>query len=368
MTEMRLRLIPGPVADTLSVMYSGLIRLRNWLFRASLFRARTLPCPVISVGNLTVGGTGKTPLIITLARYFGTSGWNVVVLSRGYGRQSAERFIMRTGPDQVLSSDLVSRAGDEPFLIARSVPNITLGIGPDRHKTGSEAIRFLEHPLVLLDDGFQHQQLGRTINLLVIDASRPFVTEKVLPAGHLREPLAEIQRADAVILTRTELTPNHDLECRKYLDRHFPRLPQFTANSRLDRIYCLTDAAVTVSPEQFRHCRIVLVSAVGNPHSVEVLCRELSVEIMEHIVFRDHHLYTEKDFQHILHLCDHYQTAYVFTTEKDAAKLARFSHLIPDDRKIYVLCIAMFIEPASVFAEWIQQKMGAGPEKTLKME
>lgn len=341
-----------PIALFFSLVYGSAVRLRNMFYERGFLPVKSLSCPVISVGNLTVGGTGKTPLIITLATMFTSMGLDVVVLSRGYRRRSSERFIISFKPDQFPGPDLVERTGDEAWLIARRVPGLTLGISPQRYETGLEAIRSLEQPIVLLDDGFQHRRLARTVNLLVIDTSRPFRTDRLIPAGRLREPLDGLHRADAIILTRASIRPDLAQEIRDWLERHWTDLPLFKAETRVAPVYGLIRRE-HIEAERYRDKPGLLVSAVGNPHSVLDLCKRIGVEVRHHIVFRDHHHYTRDDLNMITAEARKHQVRFVLTTEKDAVKLAPVAQHLPDDIEIYVCPIELIIQPEREFREWL---------------
>ena len=183
----------------LSFPYELLLRMRARAYEAGLFISHNLGRPVISVGNLTVGGTGKTPAVAMLAKYFIARGKRVVVLSRGYGGTLRGEAIVSDGETLFLS---VAEAGDEPYLLASTVPRLMAVVGANRFRAGKLAMEKLAPDIFILDDGFQHLRLKRTLDILLLDSRRPFGNGRTLPAGLLREPVSAAVRADIIIHTR----------------------------------------------------------------------------------------------------------------------------------------------------------------------
>jgi len=181
-------------------LYSSVLRLRALLYRIGLLKTKRLPRPVISIGNITVGGTGKTPVTASIARYLLTRGYRVAVISRGYGGSlEGQTCVVSDGSSVMLSA---SECGDEPYLLASTVSGLMVVIGTDRYAAGLLAMQQLAPDVFLLDDGFQHLRLHRDLNILLQDFSCPFGNGLTLPAGLLREPPAAARRADLVVVTR----------------------------------------------------------------------------------------------------------------------------------------------------------------------
>ncbi|MFN0088271.1 MAG: tetraacyldisaccharide 4'-kinase, partial [Blastocatellia bacterium] len=193
--------IAQPIVYLPARLYELGIRARIGLYRRGVFATRRLAAPVISVGNLTVGGTGKTPCVAFLARLLREEGLSVAILSRGYKRASRGRVEVSDGREILCSP---ADAGDEPYLLARSCPGARVIVDPNRYAAG----RWLEErapvSVFLLDDGFQHLRLGRDLNLLLWDGAESPAEARMVPFGRLREPLGGFARADAVIVTRTD--------------------------------------------------------------------------------------------------------------------------------------------------------------------
>ena len=183
-----------------SLAYALIQRIRSALYQGGLLGSKRLPIPVISVGNITVGGTGKTPVSAYLARMLMEQGYRVAILSRGYGGElEGQTIIVSDGRTVMVSA---RECGDEPFLLASTVPGLMVVIGTDRHAAGMLAMQQLSPDIFLLDDGFQHLRLHRDLNILLVDYASPFGNGWTLPSGLLREPKSAAQRADLVIQTR----------------------------------------------------------------------------------------------------------------------------------------------------------------------
>jgi tetraacyldisaccharide 4'-kinase len=200
----------------LSYPYGLALRLRAAAYAAGLCRSHRLPRPVVAVGNLTVGGTGKTPMVAWLARWFMERGKRVAVLSRGYGGSlEGEVRIVADGRTILLSP---GEAGDEPYLLATSLPGLMVVIGADRYRAGLLALERLNPDIFILDDGYQHLRLKRDLNLLLLDCGKPFGNGLTLPAGILREPVPAAERADLVIYTRCGSTEPARITGKPWLD------------------------------------------------------------------------------------------------------------------------------------------------------
>ncbi|MFZ3207577.1 MAG: tetraacyldisaccharide 4'-kinase, partial [Geobacteraceae bacterium] len=183
----------------LSLVYANIMRLRALVYRHGALRVNRLPRPVIAVGNLTVGGTGKTPMVALLCRDLLERGKRVTVLSRGYGGKAGkEPRIVSDGRTLFLSP---AEAGDEPYMLAVTMPGLAVVIGSDRYRAGLFALEHLAPDIFIMDDGFQHLRLWRDLNILLVDSRSPFGNGLTLPAGLLREPVGAMKRADLVVLT-----------------------------------------------------------------------------------------------------------------------------------------------------------------------
>lgn len=185
-----------------SYVYGAGMRLREALYKSGVFSRRQLPCPVVSVGNLAVGGSGKTPLTIHLAKLLQDHGLKVMVVSRGYKGEAEHRGIVVSDGCRILCD--ARQAGDEPYLMANLLKSVPVIVGRDRWTVARDGLERFKPDIVLLDDGFQHQRLARDLNLVLMDFQAPLGNGHLLPRGSLREPLSALERADAVIFTRSE--------------------------------------------------------------------------------------------------------------------------------------------------------------------
>ena len=247
------------ILPPLSVLYGAVTRTRLSLYRRGTFHSTKLDRPVISVGNITTGGTGKTPLVEWVARTVAASGKKVCILTRGYGRDNPDRMVVVSDGNTVLATP--SQAGDEPFLLATNLTNVAAVISSaDRVASGNEAIRQFDTDCFVLDDGFQHLRLERDLNIVTIDATNPWGGGHLLPYGRLREPLSGLSRADCIVITRTDQVNNIN-ELRNEIRRHTSDIPIFQAamrNSRITRLHGSSEGIV--SP-------VAAFCAVGNPRS-----------------------------------------------------------------------------------------------------
>jgi tetraacyldisaccharide 4'-kinase len=297
----------------LSPLYGGVVRGRAAAFRRGWLAARRLEVPVVSVGNLTFGGTGKTPTVVALARDLAGRGRRPAVLTRGYGRRSRAPLVM-VGPAPQLDVD---RAGDEPLELASRLPGVPIVIDADRVRGGAEAV-LLGADLLLLDDGFQHLRVERDLDLVLLDAGDPWGGGRLPPRGRLREPARALMRASAVLLTK--LPPQADpvvAELTAAVRRIAGALPVLAARLAPSRV---RGAQGWGPPELLRGRRLVAFAGIGRPAGFVALLEQAGAEVVASRWFPDHHRYTVADLSGIERLADRHQAVAV-TTAKDAVKL-----------------------------------------------
>ncbi|HEY3306814.1 MAG TPA: tetraacyldisaccharide 4'-kinase [Desulfuromonadaceae bacterium] len=297
----------------LSLPYALVQHLRAWLYRIGIYSARKLPRPVISIGNLTVGGTGKTPVTAYIARQLLAQGMKVAVLSRGYGGSREGQTTLVSDGNTVFRS--AEECGDEPFLLATTVPELMVVTGSNRHAAGLLAMEQLSPDIFLLDDGFQHLRLERDLNILLLDCTRPFGNGWTLPAGLLREPKSASARADLVIQTRCPQA-----------DTPTPALPgAFFCNAR----HNLADAIPLSGGEplalnSFCGRNVVAFAGIAEPQTFFDGLRLHKLNVVASICFPDHVVYGKTQ---IIAIADMLRTSgadYAITTEKDGVKLKHF--------------------------------------------
>ncbi|HEX3086205.1 MAG TPA: tetraacyldisaccharide 4'-kinase [Pyrinomonadaceae bacterium] len=335
----------------LSAAYGLGVRIRNSLYRRGLRKILDVGAPVISVGNLTTGGTGKTPLVELLASRMAGSGWRVCVLTRGYGRKSTGRVVVADN-DSVLAD--LDEAGDEPLLLAENLRG-RAAVVCDKNRVAAArwAIANLGSQIFILDDAFQHQQIRRTVNILVVDATNTFGNGKLLPAGNLREPVTELKRADCIVITRA--SESEDLEqLRARIGELAGPIPIFTSNTKLAEGRSLDR---TRSSEDVPDRKVAMASfcGIGNPNSFVTLLRREGYNVVHSREFRDHHSYSQSDINQLVNDAFARGAHALITTTKDAVKLRSLTFDLP----CYVVDASMQIEQPEAFFRFIDQRSNA---------
>jgi tetraacyldisaccharide 4'-kinase len=298
-----------------SLIYRGLIRFRSHQYKHELKNSARLSALVMSVGNITVGGTGKTPLVETLAEALQGEGHRVGILSRGYGRLSDGITVVSDGRKLLVSPQ---EAGDEPYLLARRLSGIPVVVGRDRIETGRKAIRDFGCDTLILDDGFQHFRIKRDLDIVTIDATNPWGNGRLLPAGPLREPLSGLKRADAIVLTRIDQVT--DLNNLKSQVRRWTDAPILeSVHKPLEWVAIRDNQTQTI--ESFRGKRVLAFAGIGNPESFQRTLDTMGVDVMEMLRFRDHHWHSQKDIAKIINKARQLGTVAIVTTEKDGIRI-----------------------------------------------
>jgi tetraacyldisaccharide 4'-kinase len=299
----------------LSLPYGGVVRIRSHLYSLGFFHSKRLPCPVISVGNITVGGTGKTPLVITLARGLMDRGIPVAILSRGYkGKGSSEPFVS-DGRTVLLSPE---ESGDESFLMADALKGIPVLIGKDRFANGRLALQRFSVRGILLDDGYQHLQLHRDLNILLIDSQIGFGDRHLLPRGILREPLNQLYRAHLFLLTKVA-HPQGSQPLERMLKEIHRSSPIF--HSHYEPLGLVGLKGEWVDLPSLKGKRAIALSGIVNPEYFTFLLKKCGMEIVRQMIFPDHYLYSAKDLVSIEEKSR--EVDWIVTTEKDMVKLKR---------------------------------------------
>jgi tetraacyldisaccharide 4'-kinase len=297
-----------------SLPYGAAVHLRARAYRKGILKSQHLDGTVISVGNLTTGGTGKTPMVLWIAERLLAEGKKVGILTRGYrGEKITQSF---ENNSQAGSTNAGATTSDEVRLLqSRLGPRVRFGVGANRYEQGRELANRGVNWFVL-DDGFQHLRLARDVDIVLIDATNPFSGGRLLPAGHLREPRSALARADIIVITRSTHAPAIESAIRRD-----SAAPIFYARPKLDAIRSLTDGrlggAVTAEalPKLFAFC------GIGNPVAFLDNVRSWGLDIVGHKFFPDHHRYTEHDDQEILRLASEAGAGGLICTEKDLYNL-----------------------------------------------
>lgn len=315
------------ILPPLSFLYGAVTRTRLSLYRRGTFHSTKLNRPVISVGNITTGGTGKTPLVEWVARTVAASGKKVCILTRGYGRDNPERMVVVSDGKTVLATP--NEAGDEPFLLATNLVGVAAVISSvDRVAAGNEAIRQFDTDCFVLDDGFQHLRLERDLNILTIDATNPWGGGHLLPYGRLREPLSGLSRADCIVITRTDQVNDLD-KLQTEIRKHAGAIPVFQSRINTSQIVSLDGSSQALVAPVAAFC------AVGNPRS---FFKQVPHEVVLERAFADHHRYSQSEIDSLIETARRAGANSLITTAKDAVKLRSFSFSLP--------CFVLEIEPS----------------------
>lgn len=343
----------------LSWIFGVLVQLRLLLHKHRIIRASTLGCQVISVGNITVGGTGKTPIVETFARALQAKGRKVAILSRGYKSRKTplwekilkkeERLprVVSDGERLLLNSDL---AGDEPYMLASNLPEVIVLVDKDRVKSGKYAIREFGCDTLVLDDGFQYLKLQHRLDIVLVDYTNPFGYKRVLPRGLLREPMRNLKRAGFIFITKCppegapelkallrELNPHAEIsECR-----HSPKY--------LENLYTRDQIGL----DFLQGLKIAAVSGIAVPDSFENGLRRLGSEIVFSAQYADHHRYTQQEIIETINSATEAGAEAILTTEKDAV---RFPLLDRCDLPIIFLRVEIeMLSGSEAFNDWIDR-------------
>lgn len=293
----------------LSPVYSVIMRLRAWAYKKGLLAGKTLPCPVISIGNITLGGTGKTPLVMAVAEWLKGQGIRAAIVTRGYGGRIGKGPVpVSTGEGALVSPH---EAGDEPVMMAEQMQGVPIVAGSDRFNAGIFAIHRLGAQVILLDDGFQHLALKRDIDIVLLSARRPFGTGRVFPGGDMRESFPAVRRATAIVITGSQVLDPAQIEAyRQMLNVLAPTRPVFFSKTRVRGARGL-DPSTPV----FAFC------GIGSPEAFFEMCAETGAKITGRKIFRDHHAYTRADIDEIAEEAVNSGALYIVTTAKDAVKV-----------------------------------------------
>jgi tetraacyldisaccharide 4'-kinase len=314
-----------------SRLYERAVQIRLGLYRRRILRPQELGCPVVSVGNLTVGGTGKTPVAEMLARELQRRGRRVAILSRGYKsvpRPFMQRLrnklfkhrdlfpprIVSDGQEVLLDS---RRAGDEPHMLAKNLPGVCVLVDKDRVKSGLHALRHFDSDILLLDDGLQYQRLRHGIDVVLIDRQSPFGNERLLPRGTLREPPANLSRASYIIVTKSGPEPDEALLARL---RTLNRTAAIIECSHAPRHWEDLKTGVKFPLGHLRGRHVGALSGIARPESFEEGVRQLGAVVEVSKAFADHHRFTKKEILRFLEWCDRRSLDALVTTEKDAVR------------------------------------------------
>ena len=326
-----------PVLACFSSLYALAQGLRYTAYGLGILKKKKLPGLVVSVGNITVGGTGKTPAVALFSNWALSQNIKVCIISRGYGGRYKSPVLEVSDGRQVLADSRL--AGDEPVLLAEKVPGCPVVLSKKRYLAGMYARRKFGSELFIIDDGFQHMQLERDLNLVLMDAASPFGNGHLLPRGPLRESLAQLKRADAFILTRYKEKGGD--RTRAFLKERHPDIPVFCADHVPHKLVFPRPDRIE-SPKTLNEKRVVAFAGIGNPQ----LFRETLLSLGAHVVafrgYKDHYAYERHDLDRLVRLKRETGAQFIVTTEKDWMRIGRFR---PERSEIAYLCIQFSFLP-----------------------
>jgi len=320
--------------NPLSAVYGRAARLRRSWYARHPDAVRCLERPVVSVGNLVVGGSGKTPVVAAIATLLLESGHRPAILSRGYGRRRpSERVVVVSDGARIMAA--VDESGDEPQMLARALPGVPVLVSPDRYLAGRLAEVHLACTVHLLDDGFQHLQLARGTDLVIVSPGD--LDDRVLPSGRLREPADAGRMADAV------LVPGSAEDAARVASQLGVRAA-FSFTRRYGALKAL-DSRDTI-PASGAGTRVLAVAGIARPERFFSAVRGEGWDVVGEMRFHDHHWFTRRDLDAIRRAAEDARAAFVITTEKDAVRVG-------EQTRWASLPLNVVIEPAAAFADWL---------------
>jgi len=330
-----------------ALFYWIIVLCKNTFYKYGLFSSRKLPCSVISVGNLTVGGTGKTILVIYLARLLQKKNKKVAILTRGYGRKKRGHFLVTDG-QSILKNITANHCGDEPFLMAKFLKEIPIMIDKNRYRGGLNLVKQFQPDVILLDDGFQHRSLFRDLDIVLVNAQDEKSNHKILPIGLLREPWENINRSDVIILTKYNLRSDNSYLLKKLKNTN-KTVIKAQLISQLSSLYNQSDLDFNKLIKKLAF----VFAGIGDTKSLIKSINKLGVKISGTKFFKDHHLYNETDLNNIYIEAKKVNAKYLITTEKDWVKTQSFMIDFP----IIILNASFKIESESQLNKLIDQKI-----------
>jgi len=302
---------------TLSVVYGLAVRLRLIGYKVGLFRIKSLSTYVVSIGNITVGGTGKTPFVAMLAEWASENGIEAAILSRGYKGKTSHDFLVVSDGIKVLAT--ADDAGDEAVLLAKKLSSIPVLISKNRYLIGNLALRRFNPELLLLDDGYQHVSLHRDLDILLLDTRRQFGNGWLLPRGPLREPLAGIERADLIVITKCAVECNGN-DMVDFLRKNFPGKPIFRSGHLPDQVIFPLDGR-TYPPDFLSGKKVVAFAGLAHPDDFLDMVKSLGAHVIHFRAFSDHHSFTQGEIGELASWKKASEGDFLLTTEKDWVRI-----------------------------------------------
>ena len=338
-----------------SRFYRMAVQFRLWLYDKRFIRNHALGCQVVSIGNVSCGGTGKTPVVEVFAKSLNKQGRKVAILSRGYRSKEQRSFfqklqgffstrkrevmpprVVSDGRDLLLQSDA---AGDEPYMLASNLKDVAVLVDKDRVNSGLYAIEEYGIDTLILDDGFQYLRLKAHVNIVLVDSTCPFSNHHVLPRGVLREPIKNLRRADYIFLTKSN-GGNHLRHLKTFIRKHNRRAEIIECCHKpmhLERVF-MRGAQQPLS--DLKNCKVAAISAIAKPESFEAFLKDYGADIVHTARYADHHRYTEQQILDFVNQAKAAGAEMIVTTEKDAVRIPR---ILREDINFYFLRVEIDI-------------------------
>ena len=332
----------GIISSFLSFIYSSLVAIRNFFYETKILSTKSLNCKVISIGNITVGGSGKTPTVEYLSNLLQSKGHKVGIISRGYKRKSKSTLVVTDGKKKPESWEHV---GDEPFLLAHKLENIPIVVGTSRYKAGSMMIEKFQPDVILIDDGFQHLSLHRDLDIVLVNSKDKRSDHKLIPSGKLREPISNLTKADLIIITKSNIHAPSNYLINKI--ESFNR-PTIYNELQIDNLLQIKNNKIN-KLDKIANKKVYLFSALGDNESFKKIMGYTDAKIVGHSKYPDHYHYTLDDLNDIEQKATKCNAEFLITTEKDLVKIN------PQNRKIdiYTVRMKMIFKPDKLFNEYI---------------
>ena len=328
----------------LSLLYQIALFIRKSLYKIHFLETKSLPCKIISVGNITAGGSGKTPTVEYIPRLLQSKGKKVGIISRGYRRNSKNTLIVtdgKTKPKRWVTF------GDEPYLLAQKLDNVPIIVGKSRYEAGAKMIENFNPDIIIIDDGFQHISLSRDLDIVLVNSKDTQDTHKLIPAGLLREPISNLSRANLVVLTKTNIHKPTD-----YLINIIKNIKCPTINNKieLDDIL-LNNNGKSYDLEIINSKNVYIFSALGDHEGFEKTMKNTKAIIVGHDKYPDHYIYTSDDLKKIEKNARKNGAHFIITTEKDLVKIKNYNGKMD----IYAVRMNMIFEPEDILDKYIDE-------------
>jgi len=328
----------------LSLLYQVSLFIREYFYKIHLLKTRSLPCKIISVGNITVGGSGKTPTVEYLSKLLQSKGKKVGIISRGYRRNSKNTLIVTDGKTKPKTWRTF---GDEPYLLAQKLDNVPIIVGKSRYEAGTKMIENFNPDIIIMDDGFQHISLSRDLDIVLVNSKDTQALHRLIPVGMLREPISNLSRADLVVLTKTNIHKPTD-----YLINIIENVNCPTINNKieLDNILFNNDGK-SYDLEIINSKNVYIFSALGDHEGFEKIMENTRAIIVGHDKYLDHYIYTSDDLKRIEKNAKKNGAHFIITTEKDIVKTKDYNSKIG----IYAVRMKMVFEPEVLLNNYIEE-------------